>query len=116
MLSKLFNLLKPKRFRNLILGHGSFLVVLLYLFADPDSGILAKLPFGATTVATFLILLKALVGFSLIHLGRKALFDYLDLKEYTTVAKRTPIGAGLVVLSVGVTCIALSIVIHAVLT
>lgn len=101
------------RFRNIYLGIGSLLVILLWVLSDPDANIIQSLPVGASTVAMLVILLKAVLYVGVLHLSRKALLDYLDIEQYFKKAFQTPEGAGKALQSVGLICIAISIVILA---
>lgn len=101
------------RFRNVFLGIGSILVVLVLLMSDPDSGLIHNLPFGAGTLSFMIILISSILYVGLLHLSRKALFDYIDLEEYFKKAKLTPEGSGQALIAVGLFSIAVAIVINA---
>jgi hypothetical protein len=104
---------KPRlRFRHAYMTLGSFLVILLWLLTDPDNNIVQHLPFGASTVATLLILLKSVLYVTVLHLSRKALMDYLDLKTVFDRAMQSSEGAGRVFMGVGLVFVAISIVIY----
>lgn len=85
------------------------LVIILNLLTDPDLGLIQNLPFGASVIAYATFSLRALLAVVFIHISRKALMDYLDLKLYTQKALTSSEGAGLVVVGVGLMCIAISI-------
>jgi hypothetical protein len=101
------------RFRNVFLGIGSILVMAVLLLSDPDSGLVKNLPFGAGTLSFLIILVSSVLYIGVLHLGRKALFDYIDLEEYFKKAKLSPEGAGYALISVGLFSIAIAIVILA---
>ena len=101
------------RFRHIYMGVGSILVILLYLLSDPDSGIIENMKFGASTLATIIILSKTVLYTAILHISRRALIDYVDLKQYFDMAKRSPEGAGKAVIGVGLIEIAIAITIMA---
>ncbi len=92
---------------------GSLLVIILWLLTDPDDNIISHLPFGASTIATLVILLKSILYISVWHLTRKAVLDYLDLKTVMQKAMQSPEGAGRVAMSVAIIYVAIAIVIYA---
>lgn len=75
------------RFRNYILIGGTLLVIMFMWFSDPNGGALT------TTLTAQLATPVVAVWFA--HLARKALFDYIDLKELYEQAKSTAIGAAI---------------------
>lgn len=101
------------RFRYIYMGLGSFLTILLWLLTDPDSGFIENLPFGASTVATIAILLKSVWYVAFLHLSRRALLDYLDLKSYFDKAMQTSEGAGRALVAVAIMMVAISVVMFA---
>lgn len=101
------------RFRYVYMGIGSFLTILLWLLTDPDSGLIENLPFGASTVATIAILLKTVWYIAMLHLSRRALFDYLDLKQYFDKALQTSEGAGRALTAVAIAMLAIAVTIYA---
>lgn len=101
------------RFRHVYIGLGTFFVLLISLLTDPDSGLVQGLPFGAGTVATVVILLKAILYTGLLHITRKGLIDYFDMQEFLEKAKQTSEGAGNATIGVGLYTIAMAIVIYA---
>lgn len=101
------------RFRNVFLGIGSALVTTVLIMSDPDSGLVRNLPFGAGTLSFLIILVSSILYIGLLHLGRKALFDYIDLEEYFKKAKMTSEGSGSALIAVGLFSIAIAIVILA---
>lgn len=101
------------RFRHLFMGIGSLLTVLLLLMADPDGGFISNLPFGAGTLSTLIILVTSILFIGLLHLARKALFDYLDLETFAKKALNDSVGAGLIFLGVCVAMLAIAVTILA---
>lgn len=101
------------RFRHLYMGIGGVVFALLYLLTDPSLGLIEDLPFGAGVVAEFVILLKVLLYVALLHLSRRALFDYVDLQTFIRKAAETPEGAGRVVMSIGLFVVAIAVLIAA---
>lgn len=101
------------QFRHIFLGVGSFLTILVLLLSDPDSGLVTNLPFGAGTLTILVILVSSILYIGLLHLGRKAIMDYIDLKEFFEMALRTPEGAGAAIVGIGLMMVSISIVILA---
>lgn len=101
------------RFRHSFMSIGSILVIFLWMITDPDDNIITHLPFGASTIATLVILLKSILYISLLHLSRKALMDYLDLKTVMDKAMQTSEGAGRVFMGVAIVFVAIAITIYA---
>ena len=101
------------RFRNVFLGVGSLLVILLLLVTDPDSGIITSLSIGSGVVATLAILVTAILYVGFLHLSRKALMDYIDLEQFFKKAGMTPEGSGLALIGVGLMMVSVSLVIMA---
>lgn len=91
----------------------SILTVGLLFLTDPDTGLIQGLPIGAQAVATLTMLSVAVLFVSLLHISRRALFDYIDLGELVKQAAKGPAGAGLVFLGVCVAMVAISVVIAA---
>ena len=101
------------RFRNIFIGIGSLLVIILLLLSDPDGGLVQNLPFGAGTLSIIIILVISILYVGLLHFSRKALLDYLDLEELFNKAKLTPEGCGLAIIGIGLIMVSVSIVILA---
>lgn len=101
------------RFRHVYMGLGSLFVILLSILSDPDQGFIRALPFGASIVASIVILLKGLLYVALLHVSRKGLMDYFDLEEFFNKAKQTSEGAGNATIGFGLYCIAIAICIFA---
>jgi hypothetical protein len=101
------------RFRHVYMGLGIFFTLLISLLTDPDTGLVQALPFGAGTVATVVILLKAILYTGLLHITRKGLLDYFNFEEFLNKAKLSSEGAGNAIIGVGLYCVAMAIVIYA---
>lgn len=80
------------RFRNYILLGGTFLVFIFLYLSDPNGGAIT------TTFAASMATPIIAVWFA--HLARKALFDYVDLKEIYEKAKESSIGAAITFASI----------------
>lgn len=101
------------RVRNLYLVLGCMLVILLLVLVDPDSGLVRQLPFGGGAVTTLVYMAKGILGSALLYATRKAMFDYpeADLQSIGRDARRTPEGAGMYAISIGLQTIAYAIII-----
>lgn len=80
------------RFRNLFLVLGSFVVLAYLLWSDPNE--------GNSTITFVAQLATPVIAILFAHLGRKALFDYIDLSILYRKAKETATGAGLTFLGI----------------
>ena len=101
------------RFRDIFIVAGGLLTILLWLVTDPNAGIIQNLPFGASTIVTLAVLLRGIWFIALLHIGRRALLDYLDLKHLFVKAEESAEGAGLAIIGVGVIMLAIAVVIVA---
>ncbi len=101
------------RFRHIYTIVGSLFVLALWLFTDPDLGFIQNMEYGASTLATLVIMAKALLYVTLLHYSRKALFDYLDLEEHFIKTKEEPVASGLALIAVSIFAVAIAIVIYA---
>ena len=104
---------KGIRFRYLYMGFSSVLVLLLLFVTDPDSKLLTALPIAAGFVATIVLLVSAILYVTMLHLSRRAMFDYVDLSVFFSKAMETSTGAGLALIGVGLSSVAISLVILA---
>lgn len=104
------------RFRNIFIGIGSLLVVLILLLTDPDIALVQNLPFGSSTLTVLILLATSVLFVGVLHFSRKALLDYLDLAELFRKAKTTPEGSGLAIIGVGLICVSIAILISAAAT
>jgi len=107
--------LKP-RFRFTFIWIIGLIVLLGSLATDPDTGLIRSLPFGAGTVATFVIMTRAIWYISLLHFARKGLMDYFDLEEAWEICKNDPKAAGLYSIGAGLYTIGMAIAIWAAVT
>lgn len=73
--------------RNILLVGGSLLVFLFLWYSDPNGGALT------TTLVAQLATPVIAVWFA--HLARRALFDYIDMKELYEKSKKSPLGASI---------------------
>ena len=71
----------------------------MLFYTDADHGIYTAL--FLTTILT------GSIAFAYTHFLRKAMLDYIDLREYALISKGHPIAAGLVVLSVAILIVGL---------
>lgn len=101
------------RFRNVFLGLGSILVILVLLLSDPDSGLVQNLPFGASTLSVLIILMTSILYISLLHIARKGLMDYIDLEVFFKKSILSPEGAGMALIAIGIMMNAIATVISA---
>ena len=101
------------RFRHIFLTLGSVLTLLVLFLSDPDLGFISNLPFGAGTLTILVVLVSSVLYIGLLHLARKALFDYLDLAEFFRKAIQTPEGSGLALIAVAIAMVAIAIAILA---
>ena len=104
---------KGIRFRYLYMGFSSVLVLLLLFVTDPDSKLLTALPIAAGFVATIVLLVSAVLYVTMLHLSRRAMFDYVDLSVFFSKAIETSTGAGLALIGVGLSSVSISLVILA---
>lgn len=101
------------QFRYIYTILGSLLVLGAYILSDPDTGIIQGLPIGAGTIATILIMLKAVWGVGLVYISRLALVDYINLKEVFDKARTTAGGAGQVFVGISILTLAIALVVAA---
>ncbi len=104
---------KGIRFRYLFMGLFGALALLLLFVTDPDSKLVTALPIAAGFVATVVLLVSAVLYVTLLHLSRRAMFDYVDLSVFFTKAMETSTGAGLALIGVGLSSVAIALVILA---
>lgn len=101
------------KFRYIFMVLGSLLTLAALLLSDPDSGIIQNLPIGGGTVAMIIILSTSTLYVAMLYLSRKAILDYVDLREFFKTALRSPEGAGSAIIGVGLMMVALAITILA---
>lgn len=100
-------------FRHIYMLFGCIGVVGILLLSDPDSGFIQNLPVGAGTVSMLIILVTSILYVAMLHISRKGLIDYVDMKSFFKKALETSEGAGSALIAVGLIMIAISIVIFA---
>ena len=101
------------RFRNTFMFIGSVLVLLLFVLTDPQAGFIQEMSFGASTVVLLSTLLKSVWFIGMLHAGRRALFDYIDMKTVFDNACQTSEGSGRALMGLGLAMIAISMCIAA---
>lgn len=101
------------RMRNVFLFLGVLLTIGLLTITDPDLGLVQNLGVGAGTITTLVFVLKGILGSLLLHINRKAMFDYAiaDFKVLGDTANDTPQGAGLYAIALAIMTMAFAIVI-----
>lgn len=99
------------RFRYMYMGLFSVLALLLGFMMDPDVGFIQELSYGAGFVATVAQLTKIVILVAMLHLSRRALFDYIDLEVYFNKAKESAEGAGHALVAVAIAMVAIAILI-----
>ena len=104
----------PKnRFRNVYMIYFGVIVLLLMLLSDPDNGFIQKLPFGASLVATLVLMARAVLYAALFHVTRRGLFDYINFREFLVRALNGNVGAGVGALAIAVAMIPVAMLIVA---
>ena len=100
-------------FRHIYMLFGCFGVISILLLSDPDSGFIQNLPVGASTVSMLIILVTSILYVAMLHISRKGLIDYVDMKAFFKKALETSEGAGNALIAVGLIMISIAIVIFA---
>lgn len=93
------------RFRYVYMLLGSILTLSALFITSPDQTFLSDLSYGASFIATIVLMLRAVLYVAILHFSRKALFDYIDLEELYLKAKTEPLAA-----AVGMVAIAISLI------
>lgn len=101
------------RFRNIYLGLGSALVLIIVFLSDPSVGLIAQLPFGSVTLGLILNIVISLFYIGLLHFSRKALVDYIDLEVFFKKAYETSQGAAVALVAVGLIMVSIGLVVIA---
>ena len=101
------------RFRHVYMVLMTILVLAALFFTSPENGFITELPFGSGFIATIVLLLKAVINVSLLHISRKALFDYVDLEVFFVKSRETPEGSGMALVAIGLAMISVAILIAA---
>ncbi len=102
------------RFRYVYMGLIVTLVLALLLLTDPDSGLIDNLPFGATTLVYILFCFKSVLGVVFLHVSRRALLDYIDLKSVFDKAMTSSEGAGSATIGIGLIFLSIALIFLAV--
>jgi len=104
------------RKRGFFIYVGLLFTAALWLSTDPDLGLYQDLPFGASLVGLITAVVTSVPYLIMLHIARKALFDYKEA-DFKLVAKKaieTPTGAGLVIVGVAIAILACAMIIAAV--
>lgn len=107
---------KYLRFRFLSIFLGSMLCFIMLWLMDPSNSLLlSSFSAGVGLIVALGTLTKSYVYIAMLHIGRKTLFDFIDLGDiYDKVMKsENSTGAGLYMVGVGLFAIAIAIVIAA---
>lgn len=104
------------RKRSLFIWGGLFVVFSLWLATDPDLKLFTNMPFGASLVGLITILVSVIPWLVILHMARKALFDYdaADFRELIERATESSTGAGLALVGFSIAILAISVIIAAV--
>lgn len=101
------------RFRHIFMGIGTVFIMFFIFSSDPTVGWLSQLPFGSGLLGVMVGLAIAQLYIGLIHVARKGLFDYIDLEIFFKKALESAVGAGLALVAVSVSMVAISLAILA---
>lgn len=89
-------------------------LVMFSIYAtDPDVGVIHDLPIGTNLANTLLILIPTFLYYAVLYIGRKILYDYVNLGKVYRKAMESPTGAGMIFLGIAVVTLALAVVIMA---
>lgn len=89
-------------FRYIYMGLFSTLVILALIATDPDTHLIQNMPFGASTLATIVVLTKGVLLVTMFHLSRKGLFDFLHLKTFFDKTLETPLSAAIALVALAI--------------
>lgn len=98
------------RYRHLFLLVTCVIALGLLLLTDPDAAIFTDLPVGATTVRALATVFAVFFYVGVLHFGRKALTDYVDLEQLYNKALETSVGAGLFAIAIAGIYISIALV------
>lgn len=88
----------PKmRFRFVYMAIFCVLFLVAAFIGDPDSGFIQDIPIGAGFIATMLVTLRVVLYVTLVHISRKAWFDYVDLAVFFNKTKENAIASAIVI-------------------
>jgi hypothetical protein len=93
--------------------YGSILVFILMTLSSPELQFVKDLEYGAAALAVCLNLTKTVLYAVSLHFTRKALVDYVDLKNLFDKAYETSQGAGLATIGMGLVFLSISVLIWA---
>ena len=105
------------RYRNLYVVWGLISVALFWLVADPDSGLVQKLPFGGNLVMVLMLTLKGVFGAVILYVTRKAMMDYpeADFQILGSQAKKEPLAAAVYAVAISIMTLAFAVMMFAVI-
>ncbi len=89
------------KFRTVFMIMITFLILSLLLLTDPDLGLINNLSFGASTIAYLVFAFRSFLVIVYLHIARKTLIDYVDLKSLFDKAITSSEGAGSAIIGVG---------------
>lgn len=101
------------RARSWYLFVGSLVVLAIVFMSDPSVGLITQLPFGSGTLGLIVNLVISVWFVVFLHLSRKWLFDYIDLEEFFKKSMESSEGAGMALISVALSTIAIALVVIA---
>ena len=101
------------RKRNWFAVIGTSIMIFLWLITDPDMRIVTDLPAGAKILDIFTVLSKGVIYMLAVHMGRKYILDYVNLKALIDKAAETSEGAGKAAIAVSVYTLAMAIAVYA---
>lgn len=91
--------------RRWYLFFGAILVVAMLFATDPDGGLVQHLPFGSTTVAWLILVLRGLLVCTLAHITICSFFSWNPAADLVTLVRNaavTPTGAGLALIAIAI--------------
>jgi hypothetical protein len=101
------------RKRNWFAVIGTTIMILLWLITDPDMRIITNMPAGAKVLDIFTVLSKGVIYMMAVHMGRKYILDYINLKMLIDKAAETSEGAGKAAIAVSIYTVAMAIAVYA---
>jgi hypothetical protein len=94
---------------------GSLTVLLALALVDPSLGFIQNTKF-AGVISIIMTLATSILYITLLHIARKALFDYLDFGKIAIEALKSPEGSGMTLIAVAIAMLSISLVILASVT
>lgn len=101
------------RFRNVYMVYFGIVVLLLMIVSDPDNGLIQQLPFGASQVATLILMSRVVLYAALFHITRRGLFDYVNYREFLSQSLKGNMAAAIGALAISVAMIPVAMLIVA---